>query len=82
MAVFRVEKNKGYTFEAVTAIFECAGQSFTARGKTVLSDGWKEIDRKYRTALKNNSSKLATCRISVSTAIFSLPFQLVPTFSA
>ena len=42
-----------HTFEAVTAIFECAGQSFTARGKTVLSDGWKEIDRKYRTALKN-----------------------------
>ena len=42
-----------HTFEAVTAVFECAGQSFTARGKTVLSDGWKEIDRKYRTALKN-----------------------------
>ena len=42
-----------HTFEAVTAIFECAGQSFTARGKTVLFDGWKEIDRKYRTALKN-----------------------------
>ena len=42
-----------HTFEAVTAVFECAGQSFTARGKTVLSDGWKEIDRKYRAALKN-----------------------------
>ena len=42
-----------HTFEAVTAIFECAGQSFTARGKTVLSDGWKEIDRRYRAALKN-----------------------------
>ena len=42
-----------HTFEAVTAFFECAGQSFTARGKTVLSDGWKEIDRKYRAALKN-----------------------------
>ena len=42
-----------HTFEAVTAVFECAGQSFTARGKTVLSDGWKEIDRKYRAALKS-----------------------------
>ena len=42
-----------HTFEAVTAVFECAGQSFTARGKTVLSDGWKEIDRRYRAALKN-----------------------------
>ena len=42
-----------HTFEAVTAVFECAGQSFIARGKTVLSDGWKEIDRRYRAALKN-----------------------------
>ena len=42
-----------HTFEAVTAVFECAGQSFTARGKTVLSDGWKEIDRRYRAVLKN-----------------------------
>ena len=42
-----------HTFEAVTATFECAGQSFTAKGKTVLYDGWKEIDRRYRAALKN-----------------------------
>ena len=42
-----------HTFEAVTATFECAGQSFTARGKTVLSDGWKGLDRRYRAALKN-----------------------------
>ena len=42
-----------HTFEAVTAVFECAGQSFTAKGKTVLYDGWKEIDRRYRAALKN-----------------------------
>ena len=42
-----------HTFEAVTAVFECAGQSFTARDKTALSDGWKELDRRYRAALKN-----------------------------
>ena len=42
-----------HTFEAVTAVFECAGQSFTARGKPILCEGWKEIDRKYRAALKN-----------------------------
>ena len=42
-----------HTFEAVTAVFECAGQSFTAKGKTILCEGWKEIDRKYRAALKN-----------------------------
>ena len=42
-----------HTFEAVTAVFECDGQSFTARGKMVLSDGWKDIDRRYRAMLKN-----------------------------
>ena len=42
-----------HTFEAVTAVFECAGQPFTVRGKTILCEGWKEIDRKYRAALKN-----------------------------
>ena len=42
-----------HTFEAVTAVFECAGQSFTARGKPILCEGWKDIDRKYRAALKN-----------------------------
>ena len=42
-----------HTFETVTATFECAGHSFTARGKTVLSDGWKELDRRYRAMLKN-----------------------------
>ena len=46
-----------HTFEAVTAVFECAGQSFTARGKTILCEGWKEIDRKYRAALKNNPKR-------------------------
>ncbi|WP_446661427.1 DNA topoisomerase [Clostridioides difficile] len=42
-----------HTFEVVTAVFECDRQSFTARGKTILCEGWKEIDRKYRAALKN-----------------------------
>ena len=41
-----------HIYEAVTAVFSCAGTDFTARGKTVLSDGWKEIERRYRTTLK------------------------------
>ena len=41
-----------HIFEAVTAVFSCAGADFTARGKTVLSDGWKEIERRYRATLK------------------------------
>ena len=41
-----------HIFEAVTAVFDCAGTDFTARGKTVIADGWKEIERRYRAALK------------------------------
>lgn len=41
-----------HTFEAVTAVFSCAGADFTARGKTVLSDGWKGLERCYRAMLK------------------------------
>ena len=40
------------TFEAVTAVFECAGQTFTAKARTVLSDGWKGLERRYRATLK------------------------------
>ena len=41
-----------HIFEAVTAVFSCAGADFTARGKTVLSDGWKGLERRYRATLK------------------------------
>ena len=42
-----------HIFEAVTAVFSCAGTDFTARGKTVLADGWKELERRYRATLKD-----------------------------
>ncbi len=42
-----------YLYEAVTAVFSCAGTDFTARGKTVLTDGWKELERRYRATLKD-----------------------------
>ena len=41
-----------HRFEAVTAVLDCAGHSFTAKGKTVLQAGWKEIERLYRMGLK------------------------------
>ena len=41
-----------HTFEAVTAVFECAGQTFTAKARAVLSDGWKGLERRYRATLK------------------------------
>ena len=41
-----------HTYEVVTAVFQCAGGEFTAKGKTVLCMGWKELERRYRATLK------------------------------
>ena len=46
-----------YVYEAVTATFDCGGQSFTAKGKQVLSDGWQDIDQTFRTFLKEAPEK-------------------------
>ena len=46
-----------YVYEAVTATFTCAGKEFAAKGKTVLSPGWKEIDRRFRSSLKTDSDE-------------------------
>ena len=41
-----------YMYEAVTATFTCGGQTFTAKGRRILSEGWREIDRIFRASLK------------------------------
>ena len=48
-----------YVYEAVTATFTCAGKEFTGKGKTVLSPGWKEIDRRFRFSLKTDSDEVS-----------------------
>ena len=42
-----------HSFETVTAVFSCAGADFTARGKTVLAGGWKDLERRYQATLKD-----------------------------
>lgn len=44
-----------YMYKAVTATFDCGRQSFTAKGKQILSYGWQEIDRVFRVSLKETS---------------------------
>ena len=41
-----------HIYEAVTAVFSCAGTEFTVKGKTVLAAGWKELEKRYRATLK------------------------------
>ncbi len=46
-----------HEYEAVTATFTCAGQEFTAKGKTILTAGWKDIDRRFRASLKTDADE-------------------------
>lgn len=46
-----------HIYEAVAATFTCAGQEFTAKGKTILSPGWKEIERRFRSSLKTDADE-------------------------
>ena len=48
-----------HVYEAVTATFTCAGKEFTAKGKTVLSPGWKEMERRFRSSLKADADEEA-----------------------
>ena len=44
-----------HIFEAVTAFFSCAGQEFTAKGKTMLAEGWKGLERRFMATLKKKA---------------------------
>lgn len=41
-----------HIYEAVTEVFSCAGYEFTATGKTVLSEGWKRLEKRFRVSVK------------------------------
>jgi len=44
-----------HAYETVTAILDVDRHSFVAKGKTILADGWKEIDRNYKDSLKTKT---------------------------
>ena len=41
-----------FVYEAVTAAFDCGGHTFTAKGKRMLSQGWRAIQEVFRSSLK------------------------------
>ena len=41
-----------FVYEVVTATFDCDGHIFTAKGKQVLSQGWRAIQEVFRSSLK------------------------------
>ena len=46
-----------HEYETVTAVFSCFGNEFTAKGKTVLVPGWKELDQRFRSTLKADTEE-------------------------
>ena len=46
-----------HIYETVTAVFNCEDHTFTAKGKTVLSSGWKELEALFLMSLKEKPDK-------------------------
>lgn len=42
-----------HEYEAATAVFECSGHHFTAKGQRILAEGWKAFERLLRSSLKD-----------------------------
>jgi len=41
-----------HEYEVIMAVFECGSHSFTAKGKHIVSEGWKVFERLFRASLK------------------------------
>ena len=50
--LYRVNTLRALGYESVTATFDCGGHTFTAKGKQVLSQGWRAIQEVFRSSLK------------------------------
>ena len=44
-------------FEAVTAMLDCQEYTFTAKGKTILQSGWKEVERIHRMSIRQSETE-------------------------
>ena len=51
-----------HIYDVVTATFECGGYDFTVKGKRDFVEGWREIDRIFRSSLKEQPDEDAPTR--------------------
>ena len=49
--------NEPYAYETVTAVFERGDTKFTTKGRTVISEGWKDIDCLFRSYIDSINSE-------------------------
>lgn len=45
-----------HLFAETTITLDCAGQGFTAKGKTILNSGWKSVEEYYRSTLSTRKA--------------------------
>ena len=48
---------QAHRFETVTAMLDCQGYTFTAKGKTILESGWKEVERIHRMSIRQSETE-------------------------
>lgn len=48
---------QAHRFETVTAMLDCQGHTFTAKGKTILQSGWKEVERIHRISIRQSETE-------------------------
>lgn len=48
---------QAHRFETVTAMLDCQGHTFTAKGKTILQSGWKEVERIRRMSIRQSETE-------------------------
>ena len=67
-----------HVYETVTATFSCEDHTFTAKGKTVLSSGWKEIERFFLMSVKEKQEKENEKELPAFQAIYLNICSLLP----
>lgn len=45
-----------HRYESATVLLECAGHTFTTKGKTILQGGWKDIDAAFKGQLNKETA--------------------------
>lgn len=48
---------QAHRFETVTAMLDCQGHTFTAKGKIILQSGWKEVERIHRMSIRQSETE-------------------------
>lgn len=49
--------NSPYEYETITAVLECGGAQFTAKGKVIFFEGWKNIEQLFKRYIHSDTDR-------------------------